>query len=156
MGKAKNLTISKLMQVIRDEEYNVVFKRWSGKNYEFLGKCDFHKVNIEINYNRIYKLPRTEKRILFVHEFAHAYLDTIFISPGVDNYFSDEDAEVIVEALAQKICNNASPKKLEMLDIFINKHLKKADRYFNAVKVPRGKIKKAARVKSHKAKSKHR
>lgn len=131
MGVARNLTISRLLKVIREEEYGIVFKKWVGKNYLWLGECDAHKLKIAINYNRIYKLPRTEKRILFVHEFLHAYMDTMFINPSVDRYFSAKDEEVIVEALAQKICNNASPKKLEMLDRFIDYHLKKADKQFN-------------------------
>ena len=105
-----NLTVTRLLKIIKQEDYQVVFKRWSGDHYVFLGICDHSKLNITINYNRIYKIPRSEKRVLFIHEFLHAYFNSRFDICNMDMLLSSEDQEIVVEALAREICRKASCK----------------------------------------------
>jgi len=124
------LTITRLLDIMEQEEYQIVFKRWSGDYYMFLGRCDHSKLHILINYNRVYKIPRSEKRVLFIHEFLHAYFDAKFDVCNMNALLSDEDQEVIVEALAIDICQRASKRQLAILDKFIDEHLKLADKEF--------------------------
>jgi len=129
-----NLTIARLLNIIKDEEYQVVFKRWGGKKYIYLGTCDYSKLKITINYNRIYKITRSEKRVLFIHEFLHAYFDSRFDICNMNDLLSDEDQEVVVEALARDICQRASQHQINMLDEFIDSGLRKADNEMQAKK----------------------
>ena len=125
----KRLTIFRLLLIIRNDNYAVVYKKWTGRHWVWLGDCK-HKEAIRINYNRIYKLSQEERRDLFVHEFLHAY----FGHKDLDTILCVKDEEAITEALAKDICKRASKKQLDVLDNLISKSLRKADRQFKKSK----------------------
>ena len=112
------LTIGRLLRTIKKEDYQIVFKKWSGKNYIYLGICDTDKLHIDINYNRIYKLSRSEKRVLFVHEAIHAFFDAKSTHFNIYSLLHNDDVEIIVDALAKELCSNATKHQLKMLDGF--------------------------------------
>lgn len=130
MNKKKKLTASILINTLRMEGFAVVFKRWTGKNYVNVGRCDPGTLGIELNYNRFKRLPRTQQRILFIHELIHLYFDSHFSRPLFGEIHID-DEEVMVEALAADIVQRSSPSQLKRLDEFMDGQLAAADAEFD-------------------------
>jgi len=130
----EKLTISRLLKIFKEEDYQVIFKRWAGKNYVYLGECDSGKLNITINYNRIYKITRSEKRVLFIHELLHAYFDSNFDVCDLRRILCQDDEDIAIEALAREICRRATGHQIRMLDRFIDFHLEEADKEFKKIK----------------------
>jgi len=121
-----------LLRTIRNGNYAIVYKKWTGRHWIWLGECEY-KEAIRINYNRIYKLSQEERRNLFVHEFLHAYFD----HKNMDKILCLKDEEFVTDALSKDICRRSSKKQLEVLDNLINTSLKKADRQFKKSKSKR-------------------
>ena len=123
----EKLTVTRMLNFIKDEGYSIEFVRWAGKNYRFYGECDTENSVIRLNYNRIKKLPATTRRVTMLHEIMHAILNKMSAPQGED-LFSEEDEEVVVDALAVEVEKRASRKQKEKIDAIIDSALEKAER----------------------------